>query len=112
MGANMQSGSDQPFTQIYNGSTYAISGIVARQKSGSCSIACLGGIYDAASKSGNVIVAPTQSWLTLNVGVIVNAVLSTLTGNQWLTNSPILSLTTPSTSACSADFYIYGFDLS
>jgi hypothetical protein len=108
----MQISADQPFQQMYNGTAYAITGIIARQRSGGSTITCLGGIYDGPNKTGNIIVAPTQSWLALSSGVIVNAVLASLTGNQTLANTPILSLLTPSIGACSCDMYVYGFDLS
>lgn len=112
VGANMQSTADQPFQQMYNGTTYSVSYICARQRSGACSILCLGGIYDGASKSGNAIVSAAQSWLTLASGVMVNAGLAALTGTSVLQNTPILSLTTGSTAPCTADIYIYGYDLS
>ena len=100
--ANLQSTSDQVFSpMLYSGSAYVVTTIVARQRSGGASVTCAGGIYDAAAKGGNAIVAAAQSWVTLASGVIV-----------LLVNVPILSLTTGSTAACTADFYIYGLDIS
>ena len=86
--------------------------IVARQRTGAASVACLGGVYDGAGKTGNVFVLATQSWLAMAAGVIVNAVLTALTTATNLSNVPFLSLTTASTSACTADIFIYGWDMS
>ncbi len=111
-GANLQSTSDQVFTKIYGGSAYFITTILARQRTGGASIACAGGVYDGAGKTGNIIIAATQSWVTLSSGVIVSGALAALTSTTLLSNTPILSLTTGSTAACTADLYIIGFDLS
>jgi hypothetical protein len=111
-GANMQSTSDQTFTKVYGGTNYFVTSIVARQRSGGASVACAGGVYDAATKGGNAIVVAAQSWVTLASGVIVSAALAALTGTTLLTNTPILSLTTGSTAACTADLYIYGTDVT
>ena len=85
---------------------------MARQRTGGASIACAGGVYDGAGKTGNIIIAATQSWVTLSSGVIVSGALAALTSTTLLSNTPILSLTTGSTAACTADLYIIGFDLS
>lgn len=111
-GASLQSTSDQIFTKVYAGTAYAITNIIARQRTGACSIACLGGIYDGASKTGNILVAAIQSWVTLASGVIVTPTLAALTGTKLLSNTPVLSLSTGSTGACTADFFIIGVDLS
>lgn len=111
-GANMQSTADQQFTKTFGGSAYAVTRIFARQRTGGASVACAGGVYDAAAKGGNAIVAATQSWVTLASGVIVSAALATLTGTTLLSATPYLSLTTGSTAACTADIFIFGIDLS
>lgn len=112
-GANMQSTSDQVFTPIaYSGSNYAVTNIIARQRTGGASVTCAGGIYDTASKGGNALVSAAQSWVTLASGIMVTATLAALTGTTLLSNTPILSLTTGSTAACTADFYIFGVDLT
>jgi hypothetical protein len=112
VGANLQSTSDQTFAKLYSGTSYAITSIIARQRSGAASVACAGGIYDAAAKGGNAIIAAAQSWVTLASGVIVSGTLATLVQTTLLTNTPILSLTTGSTAACTADFFIFGVDIS
>ena len=112
-GANLQSTSDQPFSpMLYSGSAYVVTTIIARQRTGGASVTCAGGIYDTAAKGGNAIVAAAQSWVTLASGVIVSATLATVATTVLLVNTPILSLTTASTAACTADFYIFGVDIS
>ncbi len=111
-GANMQITTDQLFIANFPVSAYQITSIVARQRTGAASVACAGGIYDAAAKGGNIIVLAAQSWVTLASGVIVTPSLTALTGTTLLVNTPIFSLTTGSTAACTADFYIYGLDIS
>jgi hypothetical protein len=107
---NFQLTTDQPLTKVYGGSAYTVTGIFARQRSGAASVACVGGIYDAASKGGNAWVAATQSWVTLASGVMVPAVVA-LTATLGTTNL-ILSLTTGSTAAVTADVYVFGVDMS
>jgi hypothetical protein len=111
-GANLQLTTDQPFTKVYSGTNYLITSIVARQRSGAASVICAGGIYDTAAKGGNAIVAAAQSWVTLASGVIVSGTLAALVQTALLTNTPILSLTTGSTAACTADLFIFGVDIS
>lgn len=111
--ANLQSTADQPFSIIaYSGSAYMVTTIVARQRTGGASVTCAGGIYDTAAKGGNALVSAAQSWVTLASGVMVTATLAALTSTTLLTNTPILSLTTGSTAACTADVYVFGVDLS
>jgi hypothetical protein len=107
---NFQLTTDQPLTKVYGGSAYTVTGIFARQRSGAASVACAGGIYDAASKGGNAWVAVAQSWVSLASGVIVPAVIA-LTATLGTTNL-VLSLTTGSTAACTADVYVFGVDMS
>lgn len=110
--ANFQLTTDQAFTKFYSGTNYSPQLIIARQRSGAASIACAGGIYDAAAKGGNTLVAAAQSWVTLASGVIVTATLAALDLTTLFTNTPFLSLTTGSTAAITADVYIYGVDLT
>jgi hypothetical protein len=110
-GANMQSTADQAFTKLWSGSKYRITDIMAVQASGGASVACAGGIYDAAAKSGNAIVAVAQSWVTLASNANVAPALAALVGTTMLSNTPILSLTTGSTAACNANLFIFGYGL-
>jgi hypothetical protein len=111
-GANLQLTTDQVFTKLYSGSSYSPQLIVARQRTGAASVACAGGIYDAAAKGGNTLVAASQSWVTLASGVIVIAALAAIDATTLFANTPVFSLTTGSTAAITADILIYGIDLS
>lgn len=109
---NMQSTADQALVKCFNGTDYVIRAIVARQRTGACSISCLGGLYDSPGKAGNAVIAATQSWVTLASGIIVNATLAALTQTTLLTSDLILSLTTGSTAACTADLFVFGLDVT
>lgn len=110
--ADMQSTADQVFTKVFSGTNYFVTAIVARQRTGGASVACAGGIYTGAAKTGDQIVAVAQSWVTLAAAVIVQATLAALVGTNLESATPFLSLTTGSTAACTADVYIYGFDIT
>ena len=111
-GANFQLTTDQQLTRMYAGANYAVTAILARQRSGAASVTCAGGIYDAASKGGNAIVAAGQNWVTLASGVMVTAAVASLGATTVLANTPYLSLTTGSTAAITADVYVYGYDIT
>lgn len=110
--ANMQLSTDQAFTKIFSGTNYFITSIVARQRTGGASVACAGGIYTGAAKTGDQLVAVAQSWVTLAATVIVQPTLAALIGTALESATPILALTTGSTAVCTADIYIYGFDIT
>jgi hypothetical protein len=109
--ANMQLTSDQTFTRLFGGSKYKVIDIIAVNKTGGATVACAGGIYDGAAKSGNQIVAVAQSWVTLAANVNVTAALAAVVQTALLTATPILSLTTGSTAACTADLFVFGYSL-
>ncbi len=110
--ANMQLTTDQAFTKLYAGTSYYVTTIVARQRTGGATVACAGGIYTAAGKTGNQLVAVGQSWVTLAAGVIVTPTLGATIATALQSATPILSLTTGSTAACTADIFIFGFDVT
>jgi hypothetical protein len=110
--ANLQVTTDQQFQKIFGGSAYQVSQIIARQRTGAASVLCAGGIYDAASKGGNIIAAAAQSWVTLASGIIVTVPVASLLQTTLLSATPYFSLTTASTAACTADVYIFGIDLT
>lgn len=113
LAANMQLTTDQAFTKVTPCNTYAITKVVARWKSGGTTVACAGGIYTAASKTGSALVAAGQSWINLTAsGKIVDATVAAVNGTDEQSATPILSLTTGSTGACTADLTIYGVILS
>lgn len=105
----MQSTADQQFTKLFAGTTYRITDIIAVRKTGGASVACLGGIYDAASKGGNAIVAVGQSWVSLAASVNVAPTIAAVVATALLTGTPYMSLSTGSTAACTADVFIFGY---
>lgn len=107
--ANMQLTTDQQFTKVFAGTNYVTTNVVAARKTGAASVACLGGVYTAASKGGDALVAATQAWVTLAAGITVNASLAAIAGTAIESATPYLALTTGSTAACTADVFIYGF---
>lgn len=111
-GANMQLTTDQPFASLFGGSAYVITHIVARQRSGAASVVCAGGIFDGAGKTGNILALVATSWVALASGVIVMVPIGSILTTALLTTTPILSLATGSTAACTADLTVLGFDFS
>lgn len=103
---------DQALSRLFSGTSYAVTGVIARRRSGAASVVCAGGVYDAVSKGGNAIVSAAQSWVTLASGIMVSATLAALTGTNVLSGTPFLSLTTGSTGACTADLLVFGYDLT
>lgn len=111
-GANLQSTADQSFTKAGSFTTYIISKIIARQASGAVTVACAGGIYTSAAKGGTPLIAAVQVWTNITgSGKIVDATLPAVIGTDAQTATPILSLTTGSTGAATADFIIFGYAL-
>lgn len=111
-GADMQSTSDQVFTKIFSGTNYVITNVIAKNVSGGTTVVCAGGIYNAAAKGGSALIAAAQSWINLSVtGKIVNAALAAVLGTDIQTATPVLSLSTGSTAAATADIFIYGLIL-
>lgn len=107
--ADMQLTTDQAFTKQGAFTNYVIQRVVAVRKTGGTSVACLGGIYTAASKGGSALIAAAQSWVSLTgAGKILAATLAALLGTDFQTATPILSLSTGSTAAATADIFIYG----
>lgn len=109
---NFQLTSDQALTKAFGGTKYRVTDICAAWKTGGASVACAGGVYDAAAKGGNALVAVAQSWVTLASGIIVTATLAAISLTTLESASPLyLSLTTGSTAACTADVFVFGYAL-
>lgn len=107
--ADMQSTADQAFTKTFTGTNYVVTKVLAVRASGGASVACAGGVYPAASKAGTALVGVAQSWVALTgAGKIVDATLAAVIGTDVQTATPILSLTTGSTAAATADLFIFG----
>ena len=105
----MQLTTDQQFTKLHAGTNYYITNIIAVRKTGGASVACAGGIYDAASKGGSAVVGVAQSWVTLAANVNVVPTIAAVASTALLSATPYLSLTTGSTAACTADLFIFGY---
>lgn len=100
---------DQQFIKNGNFTNYIVSGIVANRKSGAFGTACLGGVYSAASKGGDPIVAATQVWTGLSgANKMVVATLAALALTNLRSETPYLALSTGNTGALTADVFIYG----
>lgn len=105
--ADLQSIADQTMTKIGSFTTYIPTKIVGVRISGGVTVACLGGIYTGATKSGTAIVAAAQSWVAVTGALgFTDATIASL--GTALTATPIFSLSTGSTAACAADILIYG----
>lgn len=110
IGLNMAVITDQPLTALTPVTRYIVTRAVAVNRSGSTTIACSGGIYTGSGKTGTVIVGAGQSWLNLTAAnKIVLAALSSVAATDAQTSQlQYLSLTMGSTTACTADLYLYG----
>lgn len=107
---NFQSTSDQALEKMFTGTKYVPTKILACRKSGGATVACLGGIYTGAGKTGNAIVSALQVWLGLSAaGKIVDATLAGLLSTDFQSASSLyLSLTTGSLTAVTADLFVFG----
>lgn len=111
VGANMNSTADQQFTKLGTFTNWNAFTIIAANASLNLTTAA-GGIYSAASKGGDALIAASQVYTSL----------TTASGRQPLTfdntkcgvrnETPYLSLTTGQGATATADFYIYGVPLS
>lgn len=111
-GADFQLTTDQPFTKMFNGTNYVITHVQAIRKTGGATVACAGGIYTGAGKTGNALVAAAQSWIGLSgAAKSVAAAVAAVATTDVQTATPILALSTGSTAAVTGDVHIYGFPL-
>jgi len=105
--ANMNVTTDQPMA--ITATKYVIRKIVVTNASTSLTLAA-GGIYDAASKGGNALVAAAQVYSALTTSVkYVDLTLGVpLTGSVVTASTIFLSLTTAQGGAATADVYVFG----
>lgn len=106
--ANLQLTTDQAFSKLGAFTNYIVTNVVAVCKTGGATVVCAGGVYTGAAKSGDQIVAVAQSWVGLTgaaIGVLAGA--ANLLAKQE-SATPLLSLTTGSTAAATADFFVQG----
>lgn len=107
--ANMNVTTDQAFVPYLwtPGAQFLIERIRVVNASISLTTAA-GGLYTAASKGGNAIVAAAQAYSTLTGATIGLDLTVAAVGAGAQTATPILSLTTAQGAAATADFYIFG----
>ena len=114
--ANMASTADQVFKKVFAGGVrYKISRIVAVNRNTKTAAAAVGGIYTAAAKGGNQVVANSQTFTPMTTENSVRSLtLNTYANDNNMADGTYsgsnlyLSLTTPAAAASVADFYIYG----
>lgn len=116
--ANMQSTSDQIFTKMAAFNAALPTQYLAFAKAGAAATACTGGIYPQPNKTGTPDIAAGASWLNLDSTsnpqkfVSIMAHTGTATAKTVVSGNLYLSLTTGSSSACTADIYVYGYIVS
>lgn len=112
IGANMNITTDQIFTKVGSFTNFLITEIRATNASASLALA-VGGVYTAASKGGNAIVAASQVYSVLTGATVGLSLTRAGVGNGVQTTAaPYLSLTTGNGSAATADVYIIGIALT
>lgn len=110
LSVNFQLTTDQTLFKIHTGTQYLITTLAAVCRTGGATVACTGGVYTAAAKGGTAIVSAAQSWLGMtaaDVGVIATVAVPVSSATPL-----ILSLTSGSTAAVTADVYVYGIVLT
>ena len=107
--ADMTITTDQVFTKLFQGTNYVITNAIAVWKSGAFAVACLGGCYTGAGKTGDIILAAAQSWAPLTgTNTAAVATIANLLQTKIESATPFLSLTTGNTGALTADLFIIG----
>lgn len=115
IGANMNSTADQQFTKVGTFTSWTpVSNGAYKLVNPSISLStAAGGVYSAASKGGDQLVASSQTYSTAGtVGTSSQAMTGSSLGNGVRTETPYLSLTTGQGVAATADIYIFGTPLS
>jgi hypothetical protein len=108
IGADMNVTTDQIFQKIGDFGEYFIDEIRVENASANLNAAD-GGIYDAASKGGNAVVAATQVYTDLTTAALGMNCTIAAAGLQLLSAKNLyLSLTGTDGEAATADFYVFG----
>ena len=112
LGANMNVTTDQAFTMLIPANiAFTVRRIYATNASISLTTAA-GGVYDAASKGGNAIVAATQVYSGLTTST-KGVYLTVATSPREAAGAALyLALTTAQGAAATADVYVYGDTLA
>jgi hypothetical protein len=112
IGADMNSTADQPFTKVGVFTSYVTLNCRVTNSSAAASTA-IGGIYTGASKTGISLISAGTGYTGITGASQGQGVgVSNGAGAGVLTDTPILSLTTPQGSAATVDYYILGETLS
>lgn len=109
--ADMNVITDQAFVPAWDFDEYLITEIRCSNPSLSLTAAD-GGIYQAAAKAGDPIVAAAQVYTTLTATGMGMSLTLTAEGRGRLNTTPFLSLTGAQGAAATADFYILGIPLT
>lgn len=105
----MNSTSDQAVA--IGASKYFVDKVVVTNASTSLTTA-IGGLYTATSKGGSQVIAGTQVLSALTGSTKVILLPSLIAGDILTASQLYLSLTTGQGAASTADFFVYGYDLS
>lgn len=109
-GANFNSVLDQAIA-IQDSTKYRLTKITIGNASTSLTTA-VGGIYDSPNKAADVIVAAAQGYAALtSASQLMDAVLTSYTGQASSEATLYLSLTTAQGAPATADIFVYGRDL-
>lgn len=106
IGANMALTSDQAIPINRLTYSYDVVRIIATNVVGT-PVAAQGGIYTAPSKGGTAIVSASQRYTGLTTGTVILDLTLAVTHQMRTEGTLYLSLTTPNSTACTADFYVY-----
>lgn len=104
---------DQALTMIGAPTLWIPTNIMARRVTGAFGVACAGGVYTAATKGGNAIVAAAQTYAGLSgAGKIQTCTVAAIAATDVQTSTTLfLSLSTGNTGALTADVYVFGMTL-
>lgn len=110
---DFQLDTDQALTMVGAPTLWIPTNIMARRVSGAYNTACLGGVYTAASKGGNAIVAAAQTYAGLTgAGKIQTCTVAAIAATDVQTSTTLfLSLSTGNGAALTADVYVFGMTL-
>lgn len=106
--ANMTLTTDQALTRQFTGTNYVVTNVMTVTKSGAFGLACTGGVYTGAGKTGDAVVSAAQSWNGLTSTESTSVVPSSNIIQKQETATPFLSLTTGNTGTLTADLFIQG----
>lgn len=109
--ADMNVTTDQSFVRAWDFTDYFIQEIIAYNASANLTAAD-GGIYQAASKAGNAIVAATQVYTVLDAATKGLNLTLTAFAKDLLSATPILSLTGAQGGAATCAFAIIGVPMA